>query len=308
MKKLFPFLLFNLTVALFSQSLEIPTITKPDAVETKDFYTLQYDEKYEQADWVAYELTRDEVMGPIERNDSFKSDPSVSTGSATLDDYRGSGYDRGHLAPAADMKMTAGSMSDSFYMSNMSPQAPGFNRGIWSRLESCVRTRAYDNGSIYIVTGPVLTKDSYPTIGTDEVAVPEYYYKVILDYTEPEIKAIGFILPNEKSSEPLQSFAKSVDEVESFTGIDFYPLLPDNQEEVIESTFDTSLWSFKQFRQSDHESEYAAQTQQLESPGLYWINSSSNTRHNSSCRWYGNTKNGYYTNEKVGEPCSQCGG
>ena len=307
MKKLLPLLLlFNLAFTLFAQSLEVPTISNPEAVIAKDFYILQYDEKYEQADWVAYELTRDEVMGPIERNDSFKSDPSILTGSATLEDYKGSGYDRGHLVPAADMKMSAQSMSDSFFLSNMSPQAPGFNRGIWSKLESCVRTWAYDNQSIYIVTGPVLTKDVYPIIGTDEVAVPEYYYKVILDYTEPEIKAIGFILPNEKASEPLQSFAVSVDEVEAFTGIDFYPRLADDQEMEIESTFDTSLWSFKQFYQADHEEEYKAQT--TESPVLYWINSSSNTRHNPSCRWYGNTKNGYYTTEKVGEACSQCGG
>ena len=308
MKKLFTIFLLNLTISLFAQSIEIPVITTPDAVIMKDFYILQYDEQFEQADWVAYELTRDEVMGPIERNDSFKADPSVTTGSATLDDYRGSGYDRGHLAPAADMKMTDESMSDSFFMSNMSPQDPSFNRGIWSKLESYVRTWAYDNQSVYIVTGPVLTKQTYPTIGESEVAVPEYYYKVVLDYTVPEIKAIGFILPNEKSTQTIESYALSVDEVEAYTGIDFYPLLPDEQEEMIETSIDISLWPFEQFHQSNYTDEYNAESNDFENSWMYWINTSSNTRHNKSCRWYGQTKDGYYTNEKIGESCSQCGG
>jgi endonuclease G len=96
--------------------------------------------------------------------------------------------------------------------------------------------------SIYIVTGPVLTKTEYPTIGENEVAIPEYYYKVVLDYTGPEIKAIGFLLPNEKATQPLEAYAVSVDEVEAFTGIDFYPLLPDDKEGEIESAFEVSLW------------------------------------------------------------------
>jgi endonuclease G len=144
LRKLLPLLLINLVFSLHAQSLEIPAITNPDAVIEKDFYILQYNEQFEQADWVAYELTRDEVMGSTDRKDSFKTDTEIGTGSATLADYRGSGYDRGHLAPAADMKMSALSMSDSFYMSNMSPQHPSFNRGIWSKLESYVRTWAYE--------------------------------------------------------------------------------------------------------------------------------------------------------------------
>jgi endonuclease G len=90
------------------------------------------------------------------RKDNFRSDPKVKTGSAALSDYKGSGYDRGHLAPAADFKWSATAMSESFYMSNMSPQVPGFNRGIWKNIESTVRNWAVENDEIYIVTGPVL--------------------------------------------------------------------------------------------------------------------------------------------------------
>lgn len=310
MRKILSVLILAILAPLYSQPLELPTITNPDAVLEKSFYALQYNEKFEQADWVAYELTRDEVLGQVDRKDSFKPDNSVPTGSATLDDYRGSGYDRGHLAPAADMEMTSESMAESFYLSNMSPQEPSFNRGIWSMLESYVRTWAYDNESVYIVTGPVLTKNEYPTIGRNKVAVPEYFYKVILDYTEPEIKAIGFILPNEKGTASVQFYAASVDDVEEFTGIDFYPALDDSVEEGIESQFDVRLWSFEGFSSAGHIQATTLQNQGQVSreTDLYWINSSSNTRHNSSCRYYGNTKNGYYTNELIGESCSICGG
>ena len=149
------------------------------------------------------------------------------------------------MAPAADFRWSSEAMSDTFYLSNMSPQDPSFNRGIWADLEAAVRVMAYENNSVYVVTGPVLTDGPYETIGENEVAVPKNYYKVILDYTEPDVKAIGFLLPNEGSSKSLESFAVTVDEVEDATGIDFYPALPDDQEEAIESEIDLSKWSFR---------------------------------------------------------------
>ena len=234
-------------LSLFHQipdGLEIPAVTNPDVVVIHANYTLQYDERYEQADWVAYELTRREVEGRIKRKDDFRPDPSVITGSADLADYRKSGFDRGHLAPAGDMKFSTSAMDDSFYMRNMSPQRPGFNRGIWKELETLVRRWAEENGSLYVVTGPVLNKPYYPTIGKNKVAVPEYYYKVLLDDAEPVIKGIGFILPNKISNEPVQGFAVSIDQVEKVTGIDFFPKLPDKEENTIESQIDLSLWDF----------------------------------------------------------------
>jgi endonuclease G, mitochondrial len=227
-----------------SQSLEIPFVTNPEAVVEREYYTLQYNETFEQADWVAYELTREEVEGTMPRKDSFRSDPDVTTGSAGLKDYKGSGYDRGHLAPAADMKMTARSMKDSFYMSNMSPQNPSLNRGIWKELEGSVREWAMENGAVYVVTGAILTEDSYPVIGPNEVAVPDYYYKVILDYSEPELKGIAFVLPNKRREGELMEFALTIDEAEEATGLDFFPLLADDIESVLEADLDLSLWGY----------------------------------------------------------------
>ena len=229
------------------KDLEIPADSFDGEIIRHIGYTLSYNEEYELANWVAYELTKEEVLGTEERGDDFREDKAVSTGSAKLKDYKSSGYDRGHLAPAADFKWSAEAMSDTFFLSNMAPQDPSFNRGVWGDLEAAVRTMAYDNGSIYVVTGPVLTDGPYKTIGDSKVAVPNYFYKVILDYTDPELKAIGFILPNEGSSASLSSFAVSVDEVEEMTGIDFFPALPDDQESELEKNFSTSKWSFRAF-------------------------------------------------------------
>jgi endonuclease G len=190
---------------------------------------------------VAYELTKEETNKLYDRTDNFVPDPKIASGSANNNDYAGSGYDRGHLAPAADMGWSSTTMAESFYYSNMSPQLPGFNRGIWKKLEELVRKWAVEYNTIEIVTGPVLSP-GLPTIGADKVSIPKYYYKVILDYTEPDLKGIGFILPNASSSAPLQSYAVTIDSVERFSGINFFPGLPDIQEETLENTLCKSCW------------------------------------------------------------------
>ncbi len=196
-------------------------------------------------------LTKDRVAGSFKRTDNFRPDPKVTTGSASLADYKGSGYDRGHLAPAADMNWSKNVMSESSFMSNMSPQKPGFNRGIWKSLESIVRTWAIENDEIYIVTGPVLS-DNLSAIGTNKVAIPAYYYKIILDYKEPEIKGIGFVVPNESSKISLDKYAVTIDSIENLAGIDFFPVLEDNLEENIESRIELTKWPFKSTRQTNN--------------------------------------------------------
>jgi endonuclease G len=225
-------------------NLEIPMLKPTDEVVQHEAYILSYNEKDEQANWVAYELTKDHTVAKFKRSNKFISDPSVKTGSADGADYAGSGYDRGHLAPAGDMAWSKVTLDESFYFSNMSPQVPSFNRGVWKRLETLARKWAKEYQKLYIVTGPVLTSD-LPTIGHDSVAVPKYYYKVILEYSPNEKKAIGFILPNEKSKKPLKDFAVSVDSVEHETGIDFFPMLPDSVETKLESKIDLQEWDFK---------------------------------------------------------------
>ncbi|GAA4396615.1 hypothetical protein GCM10023187_04920 [Nibrella viscosa] len=204
----------------------LPAFKGSDQIIRHDGYTLRYQEKYEQADWVAYPLLAYEVSGDAERGNDFMPDPEVATGSATPSDYSRSGYDRGHLAPAGDFKFSQRMMRESFYMSNMSPQAPAFNRGIWKELEEQVRNWAVRDKGLYVVTGPVL-KPGLPTIGKqNRIAVPEYYYKVLLYANNPSIRIIGFLLPNEGSDRPLQDFVVPVSEIERRTGITFFPKLP----------------------------------------------------------------------------------
>mgnify|MGYP006109251025 CR=1 FL=1 len=198
----------------------LPKTVKGEVVY-HNYYSLEYSEKDEQARWVAYKITSDNFNSSIKRKDNFREDAFVSTQSAQLSDYRKSGYDRGHLAPAGSMKINTLSMSESFFMSNMSPQIAGFNRGIWKKLEEEIRRIAKSNDSIFVVTGPILT-DPIGFIGKNKVPVPKAYYKTILAYQDGKPSGIGFILPHEKSSASVYSFSTSIDEVEKITGIDFY--------------------------------------------------------------------------------------
>ena len=207
-------------------------------------YALGYSEKYEQPLWVAYKLTAEEVkVKKAKRTDDFRIDPAIPGGSATPEDYKKSFFDRGHLAPAADMSFSLQAMSESVYMSNMSPQRPEFNRGIWKDLEENVRNIAVACDSVYVVTGPIF-EPNVPciTIGSSKVAVPDKYYKVILDANAQNPKAIGFIIPNSNIKENLANFAVTVDAVEAASGLDFFPALNDADEEKLESSCDYSAW------------------------------------------------------------------
>lgn len=236
------FSLFSISVTAQSYNY-LPKLRTNEVIISHKGYSLVYSEEHEQAIWVAYELTAEETKKEFKRTDKFIPDPMIATGSADVDDYKKSGFDRGHLAPAADMGWDSIVMMESFYFSNMSPQRAEFNRGIWADLEALVRVWAKENKALYITTGPVLRK-GLPQIGHNGVSVPEYYYKVILDFTEPSIKAIGFIMKNEGSDLPVQSYAVSIDSVEKVTGLDFFEALPDRDEKGLESEVDIREWSW----------------------------------------------------------------
>jgi endonuclease G len=221
--------------------LETPRLQEGDSYLHHLAYGFVYDETHEQAKWIAYCLTKKEASGTIERSDNFEVDPLVSTGTANDGDYAKSGYDRGHLAPAADMRWSTKSMEESFYYSNMSPQLPAFNRGIWKKLEEKVRDWAMDLDSILIVTGPILTTN-LPTIGANNVSIPDYYFKAIVDYKGTKSKGIAFVLPNQGSKLPLMEFAISINELEKLTNIDFFYQIEDKLESSLESTVCKTCW------------------------------------------------------------------
>lgn len=207
------------------------------------YYSLSYLEKYEQAEWVAYRMTEDVMNGPyVKRQDDFRPDPKVSTASADLPDYKRSGYDRGHMVPAGDMNFDELAMSETFFMSNMSPQVHSFNGGLWRELEEQTRDWVRQFNTLNIVTGPIFNKEPLDYIGPNDVAVPAAYFKVLM--TEGKTpRAVGFVMNNESSDKHLSDFMVSVDEVEKQTGLDFFNgMLGQKEEERLESYIDKKAW------------------------------------------------------------------
>lgn len=255
------------------------------------YYTLSYNETHEQANWVHYKINPSFLNGTYPRTNSFRVDPYVSSNSATLNDYKGSGYDRGHLAPAADMKFNSVAMSESFFMSNMSPQKPEFNRGIWKRLESLVRAWG-ERFEIFVSTAGVLNIGGYGTIGRNKVKIPSKYYKVI--YAPEKNIMIGFLMSNAKLSGQLSSYAISVDRVEAITGIDFFSQLPENVENDLESKVNLSDWDFSLSSSGSYNSSKSVSTQCkgiAESSGNRCRNKTTNE--NGYCYLHQNQSNNY---------------
>lgn len=208
------------------------------------YYTLSYRAEYGQAEWVAYTLSSDMLTKNAERGDNFRADPSVPGGSASPADYAKTGYDKGHLCPAADMAFSEEAMSETFFMSNMSPQAPKLNRLAWRFLEDSVRAIAAREKELFITVGGVL-KPGLRYLGKKtKVAVPKQYYKALLVYNNGKAKGIAFLMPNAVCTKPLAEYAVSIDSVEAVTGLDLYPQLPDEIEQSIESGFDLHDWGF----------------------------------------------------------------
>lgn len=218
-----------------------PTSTTGQII-VHDNYSLSYNEYYEQAEWVFYELNNQGIESNFKRP-YFIEDPKVKTKSADYKNYKNSGYDKGHLCPAGDMKFSKKAFDETFYTSNISPQKSEFNGGIWNRLENKIRYWAGRNGRFYVVTGGVLNK-GLKTIGKEKVAVPEYFYKILMQETNGNYKMIAFMMPNEMSSRPLFEYVVAVDEIEKLTGIDFFAILPDSIEIELEKSNDYKSWSF----------------------------------------------------------------
>lgn len=198
-------------------------------------YTLSYNADYKTPQWVAWELTKKETKGKEGRTDKFLPDPDVRGAKAYTGDYTKSGYDRGHMAPAADMKWSRKAMEESFYMSNICPQNPNLNRGDWNDLEEKSRHWAKKYGVVYIACGPIYDNKRPKRIGNNKVAVPDAFYKVVLINDKKNPKAIGFIFPNKAGHKPLKKYVVTVDSVEKRTNIDFFSALPDEIENKIEA-------------------------------------------------------------------------
>ena len=223
------------------ESVIIPDI-HPSEIVKYEGMTISFNKALHIPNWVAWELTANEVAGEMPRSENFRADEDVE-GSAEKWDYSYSGYDRGHMAPAGDMKWSEKAMSESFYMTNMCPQAKALNTGAWKRLEEKCRQWAEIDSAIIIVCGPILTDRITEYIGDTRVAVPQRFFKVILSPYVENPRGIGFIMPNTKVAGGLQATAVTIDEVERVTGLDFFSSLPDEIEKEVESQCKFHYWS-----------------------------------------------------------------
>ncbi len=216
---------------------------KSTTVKRYEGFTVGFNSDNRTPEWVGWELLASETDGAESRSDRFWQDFELNR-CPSPDDYRRSGYDKGHLCPAADQKWSASAMSDCFVMANMAPQDHALNAGAWKTLEEKERLWAKRDSAIVIVAGPVYAAADRKTIG-DGVRVPSAFYKVLLAPYLEQPRAIGFVYPNMKAPGNMADYAMSVDEVESLTGLDFFSTLPDEIENEVEKYYDFKLWNKK---------------------------------------------------------------
>lgn len=209
-------------------------------------FTVSFNPEYRQPNWTAWELTREEAQSSetSRLNSSFSPDPMVDE-CATLADYKNSGFDRGHMCPAGDMKWSQESMDACFFLTNMSPQDHQLNNGSWKTLEEKCRSWALRDSALIIICGPILSDRLKRKIGPNKVPVPERFFKVVLAPYASPMRAIGFVMPNGKVPGGMQATAMSIDEVEEITGFDFFSALPDDIENRIEEDGNYPRWERK---------------------------------------------------------------
>lgn len=205
-----------------------------------NYYSLSYLEEAEQAEWVAYKLTRPMLKKKVNRKDDFHEDWHIASNSASYADFQE--FDAGHLCPARQMQFDCIAMHETYFMSNMSPQVPEFNRRAWAYLEKLERNLVWQRGELWIYVGPVLHNiDTY--IGANKVAVPKLFYRIFYDPQTRE--AIAFLMPNKKILAPLETFTVSIDSIETLTGIDFFNDFESLFQKELEGNIRAENWNFE---------------------------------------------------------------
>lgn len=226
--------------------LEIPFMAGDKDVYEHMGYTVSYNSEYRIPNWVAYELQDSELYGDLDRAEKFTPDPLIKGRQAYDSDYVGSGYDRGHLAPAGDMKWSSQAMQESFYLSNVCPQNHNLNAGVWNDLEKQVRKEARYYGKVWVVCGPIVDKNRYGKIGENKVQVPDWFFKALLAKNKDgEYISVAFVFPNEAGDNGLSSYAMSVNQLEKIIGMDLFYNLDNNIQEKVEETYDLWAWRIR---------------------------------------------------------------
>ena len=228
-------------VLIFSSLSFANTHTCQDKMLVHTYHKTCFNTQKKLARWVSYKLSEDMFRGNATRSNKFTIDPLIPNLSPTPSHYQNSGYDRGHLAPAGDMKINQIAMDQSFYMTNISAQEPSFNRGIWKKLENLMRNLTEANKEYEVITGPIFSFKK-KNFKTRFLNIPKAFYKIIFYKDEYEVKALAFLLPNKQVKEKVTEFLVPINTIEALTDIDFFSNLPDPIENNLEAKVLPELW------------------------------------------------------------------
>jgi endonuclease G len=229
----------NSSSAEYSDLYVIEPQTLNSAIINYEGYNVSYNDESLIPNWVSYELLSVETDGQFSRKGKkFVQDPELSLRQAENDDYRNSGWSRGHMAPAADFKWSEDAMNETFFFTNCCPQDESLNAGQWSTLEKKTRDCANKYGRVLVITGPIIGENINGTIGANKVVVPDAFFKALMT----DSQAIAFVMYNTSTNENMQKCAMSVDRLEEITGLDFFPEVDDELENHLESTYTLKYW------------------------------------------------------------------
>lgn len=214
----------------------------PSVMKDYTGFTVNFNPVNHTPNYVVWELLGSEVTDKVDRSNNFWSDLEME-GCADYSDYTRSGYDRGHICPAADQRWSMEAMNDCFVMTNICPQDSKLNSGAWNTLENKERQWAQRDSAIMIIAGPIYAETDTLTIGHSKVRVPSAFFKVLLAPYVEKPRAIAFVYPNMTSPGNMENYAMSVDDLENITGFDFFSSLPDEIENKIEQSFSFREWN-----------------------------------------------------------------
>lgn len=237
------------TPVVHKQKLELPSISSSDDVIVHTGYTVSYNTKRKIPNWVAYELTPKEANGTTSRpkNSPFREDPDFRGPQPSRSDYSNSqNWDKGHLAPCADMKISSTTMIESFYLTNVCPQNHSINAGDWQKLEELVHNMAAKSGkTMYIVCGPIVSEGQFGTLGAAGITIPDSFFKALLYKDANGYHSIAFIMPNKPSSRCLGDYSLTVNDLEKIIGVDLFTNLDERIQESVEGQHILNDWNIK---------------------------------------------------------------
>ena len=219
-------------------SVEIPAYAAEEDIVRHLGYTASYNHTTLLPNWVAWHLTAEESRGSYEQGRQFSRDPDVAFPKASREDYSNSGWDKGHMAPHADMKWSLQALTESDYFTNICPQNKEMNAQAWRKIEELTRRLARRYGAVYVVCGPMMGMGHYGTIGKAGVQVPDAFFKALAVSTTEGYRTVGFLMENNRQEGSPRSYAVTVDSVEAVIGRDLFPSIPEDAE----ATFDWNDW------------------------------------------------------------------